>query len=290
VFGWTAERAASFAVLDAYVDAGGNFVDTADQYSTWAPGNSGGESERIIGEWLQVSGKRDRVLIATKVGHGYEGFAKGLAPRQIIAGCEGSLDRLGIDTIDLYYAHRDDPDTPLEDTLAAFDTLVRAGKVRQIAASNYTAPRLAQALDVSASHGLASYAVLQPELSLVQRDDYDPDVRSVVRERGLGVATYAALAEGFLAGKYRPGEKVVGSRAQFINKYVGNSRAWERLQATQDVARSHDVTTVAIAIAWVLAQPGVSTAIASATRPEQLEQLLVGTSLELAAEDLEAIG
>src|SRR5947209_5498887 len=203
VFGWTADEPQSFAVLDAYAAAGGNFIDTADVYSAWVPGHAGGESETIIGRWMAARGTRNRMIIATKVG--MKPGLKGLSPASIRTAANGSLQRLGVDRIDLYYAHADDPDTPLVDSLRAFDALVQDGKVRYIAASNYTAPRLAEALAISRREGLARYIGLQPHYNLVNRDDYEGQLRDVCVREGLACFPYYALAKGFLSGKYRAG-------------------------------------------------------------------------------------
>ena len=272
VWGWTADRDATFAVLDAYFSAGGNFVDTADNYSAWIEGNRGGESETLLGEWLANRGNRERVVVATKVGSGAEDLEPGLRREQVLTGCDASLRRLGIDRIDLYYAHRDDPKTPLEETLGAFDELVRAGKVRHIAASNYSAPRLREALETSRRLGLASYAALQPKLNLVDRDDFGPELRELCVEEQLGLAVYAALAAGFLTGKYRPGQPVPeGGRSERVRSaYLSDPRALEILAAADRVAERRGATVAQVALAWVVAQPLVTSAIASATTPEQL--------------------
>jgi aryl-alcohol dehydrogenase-like predicted oxidoreductase len=287
-FGWTTDRDASFAVLDRYAEAGGNFVDTADVYSNWIPGHRGGESETIIGEWLARSSGRSDVIVATKVGSGAVDVPAGLGRAQIIDGCEASLRRLGIERIDLYYAHRDDPATPLEETLAAFDELVRAGKVAHIAASNYPAPRLREALAISAANGYPAFSALQPRLNLVDRDDYDGDLRAVVAEHDLGVAVYSALASGFLSGKYRPGAAEPASpRAGGVrSRYLDDPRALALLESARRVATRKGATVAQVALAWGLAVPGVTSAIASATSPEQLSELLGAVELELDETDL----
>lgn len=288
VFGWTADRDASFAVLDEYRDRSGNFIDTADMYSSWVPGNAGGESERLVGEWLVSRGARDEVVLATKVGKGYPGFEKGLAPDKIISGCEQSLRRLRVEHIDLFYAHEDDPATPFDATLEAFDELVRSGKVRYIAASNFTGSRLREALEVSASQSLAGFVALQPHLSLVERADYGEDVQAVVAAYGLGVATYAALAGGFLSGKYRRRDAPPpsGRAGRIVARYGNNEAAQAVLPAAERVAERHATTMAAVAVAWVLAQPHVTCAIASATRPDQLDDLFAGACLKLTDADL----
>jgi len=279
VFGWTADDDATFAVLDSYAAAGGNFVDTADGYSAWAPGNSGGESETLIGRWLAARGNRDRFVVATKVGRHPE--RKGLRAENIHRAAEDSLRRLQTDRIDLYYAHGDDdPEIPPDETLGAFDELVRAGNVRYVAASNYGAPRLAEALRVSAERGLAPYVALQPEYNLVARD-YEQELEPFCREHGLPCLPYFSLAMGFLTGKYRPGGAPVesaraGGAAQFLD-----ARGEAVLAALDDVAAAHATTQASVALAWLLAKPTVAAPIASARTPEQLADLLPSVELEL---------
>ena len=241
VFGWTADEAESFAVLDAYATAGGNFIDTADTYSSWIEGHAGGESETIIGRWMRSRGNASRMIVATKVG--YLPTLKGLAPATIRAAVDGSLERLGTDRIDLYYAHVDDPDTPLADTLRAFDEVVRAGKVRYIAASNYNAARLAEALAISTREGLALYVALQPNYNLVHRGDYEGPLRDVCIREGLACVPYFALASGFLTGKYRPGATVDSARADIVSKYrtPQNERVLEALGRVAACAQHDDV-------------------------------------------------
>jgi aryl-alcohol dehydrogenase-like predicted oxidoreductase len=284
VFGWTADEQASFAVLDAYVAASGNFVDTADQYSAFAAGNVGGESETIIGRWMHARANRADVVLATKVGR--KPGREGLAPDNIRAGIEESLRRLQTDYVDLYYAHRDDPDTPLEETLGAFDALVREGKVRHIAASNYEAPRLAQALAVSDREGLARYVALQTHYNLVERERYEGPLRDLCAREELACLPYWALARGFLTGKYRPGGDVVDSpRAGQASAYL-DDRGLRVLDALDAVAAAHDATPAAVAIAWLRAQPTVATPIASARNVDQLESLLAGAELVLSDAEL----
>lgn len=283
VFGWTCDENESFAVLDAYADAGGNFVDTADVYSAWAPGNSGGESEKILGRWMAARGNRARVVVATKVGK-LAGLT-GLSARTIRAAAEGSLRRLGTDVIDLYYAHADDPGTPLEETLGAFDALVREGKVRAVGASNYAAPRLAEALETSRRLGLARYEALQPHYNLVQRGEYEGDLASLCVREGLSCFPYYALASGFLAGKYRPGAKVESVRAGGAAKYL-DARGLRVLAVLDSVAASRGATVPAVALAWLLAAgPAVAAPIASARTPAQLAELLPAVSLSLSADE-----
>jgi aryl-alcohol dehydrogenase-like predicted oxidoreductase len=273
VFGWNVDEAGSHAVLDAYVAGGGNFLDTADVYSAWIPGNDGGESEAIIGRWLASHpGRRDDLVVATKVGQ-LPG-AEGLSRDTILRAADASLRRLQTDRIDLYWAHIDDEDTPLEETLGAFGELIDAGKVRAIGASNYTAARLASALAVSRREGLPAYVALQPHYNLVEREDYENDLASVVAEHGLSTVPYFALAKGFLTGKYRPGGPEVDSpRAPAAAAYLDNGGA-AVLDVLDEVAAAHGVPVAAIALAWLAAQPTVASPIASARTVEQLGDLL----------------
>jgi aryl-alcohol dehydrogenase-like predicted oxidoreductase len=289
VFGWTADRDASFAVLDAFLDGGGNFIDTADSYSAFAPGNSGGESETILGEWFAARpGVRDRVVLATKVGK--LAGVEGLSPATVRAAAEASLGRLGTDRIDLYYAHSDDPDTPIEDTLGAFGELIEEGKVRHIAASNFTAARLEQALSLAASDGLPRYVALQPQYSLVERDAYEGELRDLCAREGLSCIPYWGLASGFLTGKYRPGAPDVDSpRAAGAAKYLKNERAIAVLEALDEVATVHDAEVATVALAWLLAEPTVLAPIASARNTEQLGPLLAVPGLELSDAELERL-
>lgn len=289
VFGFTLKGEEAFRVLDRFVEAGGTMVDTADAYSSWVPGHVGGESETLIGEWLRRRGRRDDVLIATKVGMlAGEGGEK-LEPARIAAAAEASLKRLGSDYIDLYYAHRDDEQTPLEATLTAFDRLVRDGKVRVLGASNYSAERLGEALDISRQAGLAAYQVLQPEYNLLVRDRFEGGLQRLCIERNLGVLPYFGLASGFLTGKYRSetdlGKSVRGSR---MPAYM-DARGFAVLEALDEVAAQTGATPAQIALAWIPAQPGVTAPIASATRVEQLEELIGAIELELSADQIERL-
>ncbi|MEV0305987.1 aldo/keto reductase [Nonomuraea fuscirosea] len=283
-FGWTADEDTSFAVLDAYAEAGGNFIDTADMYSHWIPGGSGGESERIIGRWMKARGNRDQMVIATKVG-ALPGLDD-LAARTIRRGAEDSLRRLGIDHIDLYYAHVDDPSTPLAETLGAFDALVRAGLVRHIAASNITADRLSAALEISAREGLAPYVALQAEYNLVQREGYERDLAPTIARTGLACLPYVALARGFLTGKYRPGGPQVDSpRADRARAHLeGNGPAV--LAALDEVAAAHRTSMAAVSLAWLAAQPTVATPLAGARNPDQLADLLPFLTLRLTTDEV----
>jgi aryl-alcohol dehydrogenase-like predicted oxidoreductase len=284
VFGWTADEQQSFAVLDAYAAAGGNFIDTADMYSEWGPGNSGGESETIIGRWMKARGNRDRMIIATKVGK----FSRlsGLSAKTIQVAAEQSLERLQTDRIDLYYAHADDPQTPLEETLEAFDGLVRGGKVRHLAASNYSASRLAEALEVSKRRGLARYVALQPHYNLMERDEYEGALADVVQREGLSAIPYFALAKGFLTGKYRPGgPEVKSARAEGARAYL-DERGLRVLAALDEIAAAHHTTQAAVALAWLLAQPTVVAPIASARNPAQLAEILSFVDVQLTRDEL----
>jgi aryl-alcohol dehydrogenase-like predicted oxidoreductase len=285
VFGWTADRDASFAVLDAYLAGGGNFVDTADSYSAFAKGNVGGESETMIGEWLRARpGTRDRVVLATKVAK-HPGF-RGLAPTNIHAAIDASLARLGVDHVDLYYAHEDDPSTPIEETLGAFAELIEAGKVRHVAASNHTAPRLSEALDTADREGLPRYVALQPHYSLVEREGYERELAPLCEREGLPCLPYWALARGFLTGKYRPGGPPVESpRAGAASAYL-DDRGVALLAALDEVAAAHHAAVATVAIAWLLTQPTVLAPIASARNAEQLTPLMAAPDLTLSADDL----
>jgi aryl-alcohol dehydrogenase-like predicted oxidoreductase len=283
VFGWTADRDTSFAVLDAYVAAGGNFVDTADSYFWRAPGNSGGESEALIGEWMESRGNRDAVVVATKVGSWPE--RKGLSAKNIAEAVDDSLRRLRTDHIDLYYAHRDDPDVPQEETADAFDALVRAGKVRALGASNFTAERLRSALEISARDGLAPYVALQPHYNLVEREEYENALAPLVESEGLACMPYYALAKGFLTGKYRPDTQVESERSEGALAYL-DDRGRAVLAVLDEIAAGHQVPVAAVALAWLAAQPTVTAPIASARTPEQLAALLPVLDLQLTDDEL----
>ena len=284
VFGWSADEEASFAVLDAYVAGGGNVIDSANIYSWWAPGNHGGESETIVGRWLAGRDDRDDLVIVTKVGMAGGAQPKGLTRDLVLRAAERSLRRLGVERIDLYYAHEDDPDTPLEETLGAFDELVRQGLVRTIAASNYPAARLAEALMVSERTGRARFEGLQPRFNLLDRHHFDAATRELCRAEGLGVASYYSLARGFLTGKYRRGRPHPDSpRAPGVaNDYV-HDRGFAALEALDAIAAAHGegTTTAQVALAWIMARPGVTSAVASATSPEQVADLLGAVALRL---------
>jgi hypothetical protein len=289
VFGFTVRGEEAFRLLDRFVAAGGTMIDTADVYSAWVPGHSGGESETLLGEWLRRRGRRDDVLIATKVGMlAGEGGDK-LEPARIAAAAEASLKRLGTDYVDLYYAHQDDERTPLAESLAAFDRLVREGKVRALGASNYTAARLAEALSVADREGLTRYSVLQPQYNLVERDSFEGPLQELSIDRDLGLLPYFGLALGFLTGKYRSqadlGKSVRGDRA---TKYL-DQRGLRVLAALDEVAAETGSSPAQAALAWLAAQPGVTAPIASATSVEQLEELLGVLTLELSAAQVERL-
>lgn len=287
VFGWTADEAASFAVLDAYVDGGGNFIDTADAYSRWVPGHKGGESEEILGRWMQSRKNRDRLVIATKVGMpmGDAPDMKGLSRRRIMEAVDASLRRLRTDVIDLYQAHQDDPETPLEETLSAFDALIKAGKVRHIGASNYSAARLRSALDTAEREGLRPFESLQPAYNLLDREDFEGELQALSQERGLGVITYFGLARGFLSGKFRKDRPLPASpRAAAVQREYMNDRGFRVLDALDQVAAEQSATVSQVALAWLMAQPDVTSAIASATSAPQVQELLGAVALTLDAD------
>jgi aryl-alcohol dehydrogenase-like predicted oxidoreductase len=275
VFGWTADEATSHRILDAYTDAGLNFIDTADVYSAWAPGNKGGESETILGNWFKKSGKRERVVLATKVG-----YNSNLKRSTILQAVEDSLRRLQTDYIDLYWAHKDDPETPLEEALETFAQLIKAGKVRAIGASNFSGERLRRALELS-RNGLPRYEALQPNYNMVERADYEQNLEPVVKEFGIGSTPYFSLAKGFLTGKYR-GEGDLGQspRGQGIKEYL-NERGYRILAALDEVAAAHKANPARVALAWLIARPGVTAPIASATKISQLEDLIESARLQL---------
>jgi aryl-alcohol dehydrogenase-like predicted oxidoreductase len=281
VFGWTVDEPTSFRLLDAFVAAGFNLIDTADVYSRWAPDNRGGESETILGKWLNQSGKRGKVVLATKVGMEMGPSEKGLSRSYIFRAVERSLKRLQTDYIDLYQSHIDDEATPLEETLAAYAELIKQGKVRAIGASNYTAERLAQALQVSKDNGLPSYQCLQPHYNLYERASFEAGLEPLCRQAGLGVITYFSLASGFLTGKYRSEQDLSKSaRGQGIKKYL-NDRGLRILRALDQVAERYRSTPARVALAWLLARPSVTAPIASATSLDQLQDLIEATRLEL---------
>jgi aryl-alcohol dehydrogenase-like predicted oxidoreductase len=284
VFGWTADEAQSFAVLDAYVAAGGNFVDTADSYSAWVPGNEGGESENLIGKWLAARGNRSDIVVATKVG-AHPAYM-GLSSTIIKAAAEESLRRLGTDHIDLYYTHFDDETVPVEEIITALDQLVKDGKVREIAASNISPRRLRASLDFSEREGLARYVALQPHYNLVSRDTYEGELQDTAAAAGLAAVPYYALASGFLTGKYRPGSAVESARAGSAAAHLESERGRKVLAALDKVAQERDAEIATVALAWLAARPTVAVPIASARTVEQLPALVAVAGLRLTDQEL----
>jgi len=289
VFGWTADEPATFRILDAFVEAGGNLIDTADVYSRWVTGNKGGESESLLGKWLRQSGKRDRVLIATKVGSDMGPYGKGLSKVHIMRSVEDSLKRLQTNVIDLYQSHRDDPNTPIEETLEAYALLLKQGKIRAIGASNFSNPRLRASLDISANKGYPAYQSLQPRYNLYDRSDFEADLGPLCREKGLGVITYSSLASGFLTGKYRTRNDLAKSiRGQGMGLYL-NDRGLRILAVLDLVAKEYSSTPAAVALAWLMARPGITAPIASATSVEQLKDLMAAARLTLERSAIEKL-
>ena len=283
VFGWTADEAMSFKLLDAYVAAGGNFIDTADTYSRWAPGHQGGESETVIGKWLKQRGNRAKLVIATKVGAEMGPDRKGLKKAYILKSAEQSLARLQTDYLDLYQSHRDDADTPVEETLEAYAELIETGKVRAIGCSNFTAERIAQSLQASRQHEWPQYQCLQPHYNLCERADYEANLEPLCLREGVGVIPYFSLAAGFLTGKYRSEADLAKSpRGQGVKKYL-NDRGLRILSALDSVAKQSNSTPASVAIAWLMARPSVTAPIASATTLEQFDTLIAATRLKLDA-------
>lgn len=289
VFGWTADQDTSFAVLDAFVAGGGTMIDTADVYSAWAPGHKGGESESVIGAWLKASGKREQVQIATKVGMLPGEGGEKLAPARIAAACDASLQRLGVETIDLYFAHQDDDAVAQEDALAAFAKLIDAGKVRVLGASNFHAARLKSANDAATAHGLPHYHVLQPEYNLVSRHKFEGQLQDYCVEHNIGVVPYYGLASGYLTGKYRSaadfGKSVRGGRMQAFMDGTGPAV----LDAMDAIAEETGASLAQIALAWLAAQPGVTAPIASATSVAQIEELIGAMDLTLSTDQIDRL-
>ena len=290
VFGWSADEATSFSLLDAFVDAGFNLVDTADVYSRWAPGHSGGESETVIGKWLKKSGKRDAVVIATKVGMDMGGDNKGLSRRHIHRSIDASLKRLQTDRVDLYQSHEDDAETAFEETLETYARLIESGKVRAIGASNYPAARLAAALDVSERDGLPRYQTLQPHYNLIERASYEDELEPLCVARGLGVISFFGLARGFLSGKYRSEADLDKSKARGggVKGYL-NPRGMRILDALDAVAARYGVAPATIAIAWLIARPSIIAPIASVTSLAQLKDLFAAATLDLDRAAIDAL-
>jgi aryl-alcohol dehydrogenase-like predicted oxidoreductase len=291
VFGWTADEQQSFSVLDAFVDHGFNAIDTADSYSTWVPGNKGGDSETIIGKWMKANpAKRDKVIVFTKVGSEMPGMTrKDLSERWILEEVENSLRRLGVEQIDLYFSHWPDPTTPYAETLGAYDKLIKAGKVKSIGCSNLDADQLGEALKVARDNGLPAYQVLQPEYNLYARSKFDGALRDLCIREGLGVVNYYGLASGFLSGKYRS-EKDFGQsqRGGGMGKYL-NERGFAILKALDAVSARHGASQAEIALAWLMAAPGITAPIASATKVSQVESFAKAAALKLSAEDMAAL-
>lgn len=286
VFGWTADEATSFRILDAFVDAGFNAIDTADVYSRWAPAG-GGASEKVLGAWFKASGKRDKVVLATKLGMEMGEGMKGLSAKYMVEAVEASLQRLQTDVIDLYQSHRDDADTPLEETAEAFDRLVKAGKVRVIGASNFDAGRLNAALDLSEQKGLARYESLQPLYNLFDRAAFEKELQKVCVDRQVGVIPFSSLASGFLTGKYRSADDFGKSpRGGRMGRYLDDPRGQAILKALDEVSAGYGATQAQVALAWIIAQPGLTAPIASATSVEQLNDILGAARLKLSADDL----
>jgi len=289
VFGWTVDEKESFKLLNAFVDAGLNCIDTADVYSKWVPGNKGGESEEIIGNWLTQSGKRDKVIIATKVGKLMGEGKKGLSRKYITQAVEDSLKRLRTDYIDLYQSHEDDKNTSLIETLETFTDLIKQGKIRAIGASNFEGTRFKEALQVSIDNGLASYECMQPEYNLYEREGYETSLEPICRERNIGVISYYSLASGFLTGKYRSEHDLSkSSRGQGVKKFL-NPHGYKILSALDKVSAEHSVTPAAIALAWVIARKGITAPIASATSVKQLADLAKSTSIKLSGDEIDLL-
>jgi aryl-alcohol dehydrogenase-like predicted oxidoreductase len=289
VFGWTADAPTSFRILDAYVDRGFNFIDTADVYSRWLPGNHGGESETILGQWFKQSGKRDKVVLATKVGNDMGDGKQGLAKKYILEEVEASLKRLQTDHIELYQSHKDDESTPLQETLEAYQQLIQQGKVSIIGASNYKAPRLTEAIELAQKHGLPIYQTLQPEYNLYDRQDYEQNLAPVAEKFHLGVVPYFSLASGFLTGKYKTIEDTKGAkRGSRVEKYF-DDRGKKILKALDEVAAETHAKQATIALAWLLAQPTITAPIASATSTDQLESLFAAVDLKLDSSSIEKL-
>jgi len=286
VFGWTADQKQSFELLNRFHDLGGNFVDTADVYSAWKEGNEGGESETVIGNWFKESGKRDQTVVATKVA--MLETRKGLGAKNIALACEDSLRRLQTDYIDIYYAHSDDLETDLEETLSAFNDLVVSGKVRYIAASNYTYVRLAEALRISEANGLAKYIALQNRYSLVAKEPYESDGARSVQDFGISGLPYSTLGSGFLSGKYREGQNVDSARAVAVGNNYANAENYALLSRVEEIAKRHEVSNTAVSLEWLRNQPGVTVPIASGRTIEQLDALM--QKVTLTAEEVSYLG
>jgi aryl-alcohol dehydrogenase-like predicted oxidoreductase len=289
VFGWTVDEKTSFALLDAWLDAGFNFLDTADVYSRWHPGNSGGESETIIGNWMKARGNRDKVIVATKLGIEMGPGKKGLSHAYMQQAVEDSLRRLQTDRIDLYQSHRDDPDTPIEETLSAYADLIKQGKVREIGASNFSADRLGESLKISVEKGLPRYQSLQPLYNLVERTEFEGPLEELCLKETIGVIPYYSLASGFLTGKYRSRDDVAGrTRGPRVEKYL-NDHGFGVLKALDEVAKRYDAKPGQIALAWLIARPSITAPIASATTLDQVAELVEAAEIDLDADSIQKI-
>ena len=286
-FGWTSDEAASHEIIEAFLGAGGSLIDTADSYSAFAPGNWGGESETVIGNWFTSTGRRDDVVLATKVSQ-HPQF-KGLAAGTVAAAADASLQRLQTDRIDLYYAHFDDENTPLEETVAAFDALVKAGKVRYVGISNYTAERAQQWIDIARREGFDAPVALQPHYNLVHRRSYEPDLMDLAEQNQLGVFPYFALASGFLTGKYRTREDIEGTPRSSITSGYFTDEGLDVVGGLADIAAAHDTAVPTVALAWLLSRNGIVAPIASASRIDQLASLTDAPALSLTADELDRL-
>ena len=286
-FGWTSDESVSDQVLDAYTEAGGNLIDTADVYSAWAPGHSGGESEIVLGRWLAKNGNRNKVLVATKVSQHPQ--YSGLSAKNIEAAADASLLRLGLDVIDLYYAHFDDSSTPLEETAAAFDKLVKEGKVRAIGLSNYTPDRIREWFSIARKEGLTLPVALEPQYNLVYRKDYENGLMQVAKDEGLAVFPYFSLASGFLTGKYRTMDDLKGKQREGMVKDFFTQEGLDVVAAMDGIAKAHGVELATVALAWLNHRPGIAAPIASARTPEQLPALLAAAHLELSDQDMQTL-
>jgi len=286
VFGWTADEKKSFEILDGFTDAGFNFIDTADVYSAWVPGNTGGESETIVGNWMSQRNNRDKIILATKVGAPMGPDKKGLSKKYIFQAVEDSLKRLKTDYIDLYQSHYDDPETPIQETLEAYHQLIKEGKVRWIGASNLTPERLTESLEIAKKFNLPKYQTLQPEYNLYQREGYEKNFEQIVQDNDLGTINYYALASGFLTGKYRSVEDLNKSQRGGAVKNYLNERGFKILKALDDVSEQYSADQASIALAWLIARPSITAPIASVTSLDQLEDLKKAATLKLNVEDI----
>jgi aryl-alcohol dehydrogenase-like predicted oxidoreductase len=287
IFGWTVDQATSFKLLDAFAEAGFNSIDTADMYSKWVPGHTGGESEKILGEWMKRSRNREKVIVATKVGMDMGDGKRGLSKSYILRAAADSLRRLQTDYVDLYQSHIDDPDTPMEETLGAYAELIQQGKVRAIGASNFKAERLTAALETSKKSGLPAYQTLQPNYSLIERAEYESNLEPICKKEGLGVINYFPLAGGFLTGKYRSEEDLAGkARARNVAKYL-NDRGFKILGAIDQIAKQYHATPAKVSLAWLLARPSITAPIVSATNLDQLKDIISSTELSLDRDSIE---